>query len=60
MKVYGRDLGTLVRPFRGVHNKYVAQYGTIFENNCHFKGNFKNVIRAMFIPDSYLEKNNTS
>ncbi len=42
-------------PFRGVHKRYLAQYAAVFENSFNFKQHFVDVIRAMLIPDYYLE-----
>lgn len=44
-----------IRPFRGVHKKYLAQYIAIFENNFNFKKQFIQVIRAMIIPNYFLD-----
>lgn len=44
-----------LRPFRGIHKRYLAQYIAIFENAFNFKQQLSNVIRAMIIPDFFLE-----
>ena len=44
-----------LRPFRGLNKRYLAQYVAIFENAFNFKLNAQEVIRAMVIPDYYLE-----
>ena len=44
-----------IRPFRGVHKKYLAQYIAIFENNFNFKNQLIHVIRAMIIPNYFLD-----
>lgn len=44
-----------LRPFRGVNKKYLAQYIAIFENAFNFKEQTDNVIRAMIIPDFFLD-----
>lgn len=45
-----------LRSFRGVSKKYLAQYVAIFENAFNFKERLTYFIRAMVIPDYYLEK----
>lgn len=44
-----------IRPFRGVHKRYLAQYIAIFENNFNFKEQFIEVFRAMTISDYFLD-----
>ena len=48
-------LRNFLRPFRGVHKKYLHQYVAIFENAFNFKEQFENIIRAMIVPDFFLE-----
>lgn len=48
-------LRNFLRPFRGVNKKYLAQYVAIFENAFNFKEHLEDVIRAMVIPDFFLE-----
>ena len=40
-----------LRPYRGVHKKYLAQYVVIFEWAYNLKNLFQVLIRAMVIPD---------
>lgn len=44
-----------LRPFRGVNKRYLAQYIAMFENAFNFKEHFIHIIRAMIVPDYYLE-----
>jgi len=44
-----------LRPFRGVSKRYLAQYVVIFENAFNFKEQLIHIIRAMIVPDYYLE-----
>ena len=44
-----------LRPFRGVSKRYLAQYTAIFENAFNFKEQLIHIIRAMIIPDYFLE-----
>lgn len=44
-----------LRPFRGVHKRYLAQYIAIFENGFNFPEQFEELFRAMLYPDYYLE-----
>lgn len=44
-----------LRPFRGVHKRYLAQYIAVFENAFNFKERLMDVIRAMIVPDYFLE-----
>ena len=44
-----------IRPFRGVHKKYLAQYIAVFENNFNYKKHQDHVIRAMIVPNYFLE-----
>jgi len=44
-----------LRPFRGIHKRFLAQYIAVFENAFNFKNQTHNVIRAMIIPDFYLD-----
>lgn len=44
-----------LRPFRGVNKIYLAQYIAIYENAFNFKEQLINVIRAMLIPDYFLD-----
>lgn len=44
-----------IRPFRGVHKKYLAQYIAIFENNFNYRNQLTDVIRAMIIPEYSLQ-----
>ena len=48
-------LRNLLRPFRGVNKRYLAQYVVVFENAFNFKEQFVNIIRAMLIPDYFLD-----
>lgn len=50
-------LRNFLRPFRGVHKRYLEQYVAIFEANFNYRALTKTVIRAMTIPDFYLEVN---
>jgi len=49
------EVRNFLRPFKGVHKKYLAQYVAIFENAFNFKEQLDNLIRAMIIPDFYLD-----
>jgi transposase-like protein len=44
-----------LRPFRGVNKRYLAQYVAVFENAFNFKEQLNHVIRAMIVPDYFLE-----
>lgn len=44
-----------LRPFRGVHKRYLAQYIAVFENAFNFKEQYLEVFRAMVIPDFFLD-----
>ncbi len=44
-----------IRPFRGVHKRYLAQYIAVFENAFNFKEQFVEVFRAITIPDFFLD-----
>lgn len=44
-----------IRPFRGVHKKYLAQYIVMFENAFNFRDQLVQVIRAMIVPDYFLD-----
>ncbi len=44
-----------LRPFGGVHKRYLEQYVVMFENAFNFKEHFIDVIRAMIVPDYFLE-----
>jgi transposase-like protein len=48
-------LRNFLRPFRGVHKRYLAQYVAIFENAFNFKEQLVEVIRAMLVPDYFLD-----
>ena len=48
-------LRNFLRPFRGVHKRYLAQYVAMFENAFNFKEQLYDVIRAMIVPDFYLD-----
>ena len=48
-------LRNFLRPFRGVNKKYLAQYVAIYENAFNFKEHLEDVIRAMIVPDFFLE-----
>jgi transposase len=48
-------LRNFLRPFRGVNKIYLAQYVAMFENAFNFKEHFEDVIRAMIVPDFFLE-----
>ena len=48
-------LRNFIRPFRGVNKTYLEQYVAIFQNTFNFKEQFEHVLRAMIIPDYYLE-----
>lgn len=48
-------LRNFLRPFRGVNKKYLAQYAAMFENAFNFKEHTEQVIRAMIIPDFFLD-----
>jgi len=49
------ELRNFLRPFKGVHKKYLAQYIAQFENAFNFKQHFEDIIRAMIVPDFFLE-----
>ena len=44
-----------LRPFRGVNKRYLAQYIAVFENAFNFKEQLIHIIRAMIVPDYFLE-----
>ena len=44
-----------LRNFRGVHKRYLEQYIVMFENAFNFKEQIEHIIRAMIIPDFFLE-----
>lgn len=44
-----------IRPFRGVHKRYLAQYIAMFENAFNFRESFLHVFRAMAIPNYFLD-----
>ena len=44
-----------LRPFRGINKRYLAQYVAIFENAFNFKEQLVHLIRAMIVPDYFLE-----
>lgn len=48
-------LRNFLRPFRGVNKIYLAQYVVMFENAFNFKEQFEDIVRAMLIPDFFLE-----
>jgi len=48
-------LRNFLRPFRGVHKKYLATYVAIFENSFNFKEQWIEVVRAMVMPDYILD-----
>ncbi len=48
-------LRNFLRPFRGVNKKYLAQYVAIYENAFNFKEHLEDVIRAMIVPDFFLD-----
>jgi len=48
-------LRNFLRPFRGVHKRYMAQYVAIFELTYNFKEVADNLIRALITPDFFLE-----
>lgn len=48
-------LRNFLRPFRGVHKRYLAQYVVIFEWAYNLKDKFQELIRAMVIPDYTLK-----
>lgn len=50
------EVRNFLRTFKGVHKKYLAQYVAIFENAFNFKQQSDEVIRAMILPDYFLEK----
>jgi transposase len=45
-------LRTFLRPFRGVHKRYIAQYVAVFEWEYNLKDDYKTLLRAMLLPDS--------
>lgn len=45
-------LRTFLRPFRGVHKRYLAQYVAMFEWEYNLKDAFPTFLRAMVILDS--------
>jgi transposase len=45
-------LRTFLRPFRGVHKRYLAQYVVMFEWEYNLKNDFKTLLRAMLLIDS--------
>ena len=49
------EVRNFLRPFKGVHKRYLAQYVAIFENAFNFKEQLDNVIRAMIVPDFFLD-----
>jgi len=49
------EVRNFLRPFKGVHKRYLAQYVAIFENAFNFKDHLEDVIRAMLIPDFFLD-----
>ena len=44
-----------LRPFRGVNKRYLPQYVVMFENAFNFKEQWEEVIRAMIIPEYFLD-----
>ena len=49
------ELRNFLRPFKGVNKKYLAQYVAQFENAFNFKQHFEDIIRAMIVPDFFLD-----
>lgn len=49
------EVRNFLRPFKGVNKRYLAQYIAVFENAFNFKEHFLDVIRAMVIPDFFLD-----
>jgi transposase len=45
-------LRTFLRPFRGVHKRYLAQYVAMFEWEYNLKKDFKTLLRAMLLIDT--------
>jgi transposase-like protein len=45
-------LRTFLRPFGGVHKRYLAQYVVMFEWEYNLKDDFKTLLRAMLLIDS--------
>ena len=48
-------LRNFLRPFRGINKRYLAQYVAVFENAFNFKEQLTHIIRAMILPDYFLE-----
>lgn len=48
-------LRNFLRPFRGVNKRYLEQYTAVFEAAYNFRMLTLSVIRAMTIPDFFLE-----
>lgn len=44
-----------IRIFRGVHKRWLAQYIATFENSYNYGHQLEDVLRAMIIPNYYLE-----
>lgn len=44
-----------LRPFRGIHKRYLAQYVAMFENGFNFEYQIEHVIRAMIVPNYFLD-----
>lgn len=49
------EIRNFLRPFKGVHKKYLAQYVAMFENAFNFKQQVDQVVKAMIIPNYFLE-----
>jgi len=48
-------LRNFLRPFRGVNKRYLPQYVAMYENAFNFNEQWEQVIRAMIIPEYFLD-----